>query len=344
MLSRGLEVSLVVHQDTGELAASVPPATRLIVLGEKSTLLCLPKLIGYLRREQPQVLLSLIDLNNVSAIMAKLMAFTNTKVVVVQHTTLLNTRIPWQLFRGKRWKIRLSPFLYRIFLRWADAVVAISQAIAEDLARVAACKKAISVIHNPIIMDGFQQRAEQDVCHPWLQGSIPVFVSVGRLAVEKDIPTLLRAFKALLARVDARLIVVGDGPLRDTLVTMADNFAISSCVDFVGYQENPLAFVSRARALVLTSLYEGFPTVLVEALACGTHVISTDCKHGPSEILGEGKFGRLTRVGDWQSIAEAMFEALTYEPPKSILRQQVHGFTVESSGQKYLDLFASICK
>jgi glycosyltransferase involved in cell wall biosynthesis len=167
-------------------------------------------------------------------------------------------------------------------------------------------------------------------------------VSVGRLVPVKDPRTLLKAFALLRARRAARLALVGDGEMRAELGELAAELGIADDVAFVGFQDNPIRFIARAAALVVTSRHEGFGNVIVEALAAGTPVVSTDCPYGPAEILEDGRYGRLAPIGDAEAIASAMEEVLDAPPQREASLARGWQFTASDIAARYAEALATV--
>jgi len=167
------------------------------------------------------------------------------------------------------------------------------------------------VIYNPVVTPSLKSLATAPVDHPWIgTNQPPLVLAVGRLTAQKDYPTLLRAFAKVRSRRNCRLIILGEGELRDSLEALTSQLGIADSVQLPGFADNPFAWMSKASLFVLSSAWEGLPNVLIQAMACGTPVVSTDCPSGPAEILENGKWGRLVPVGDEVALAEAMDRAL----------------------------------
>jgi glycosyltransferase involved in cell wall biosynthesis len=209
---------------------------------------------------------------------------------------------------------RLVPRLARRFYPWADAVVAVSHGAADDLARTARLARAqVRVIHNPIVTPELREMTAAVVNHPWFQPDAPpVVVAVGRLAPQKDFETLIRAL-SLVRREGrpARLLILGEGSERSRLEALTTELGLSGVVEMPGWVQNPYPYMVRAAAFVLSSRWEGLPSVLIEALFCGPPIISTNCPSGPVEILDGGRHGSLVPVGDATALAEAIGAALS---------------------------------
>ena len=203
------------------------------------------------------------------------------------------------------------PRLVRLFYPWADCIVGVSAGVAADVARLAAVDpETVRVIYNPVVTLDLVEDAQAPVPHPWFEDATPVLVAAGRLRPQKDFPTLLRAFATLRASRDARLIILGDGPEIKNLEALVVELGLDEDVQLPGNTSNPYAYMARAAAFVLSSRWEGLPTVLVEALRCGAPVIATDCPSGSREILADGRYGTLVPVGDIRALASAMEAAV----------------------------------
>ena len=339
--ARGLRVTLLVHEASGELRGSVPADIRLVELRTRHTWRAVPRIARFIRREQPDVLLANLDHNNVAAALGNLLAGRKTHVVICQHNAMSAAYL-----RTKGWSHRLIPMAYRLVSRGFDRAVAVSAGTARELralAHLSQCK--VVVIPNPVIAADFQLRADRLVTHPWLDQPVgPIFVTVGRLVAVKDHETLLRALAIYRRQHSGRLLILGAGPLRESLTALANQLGLHDAVDFLGFQENPLPYVRRADAFVLSSYFEGFGNVLVEAIGCGTPVISTNCEHGPAEILDNGRYGMLVPPRDAQALADAMGRVADLPRlwPPALLKARAAEFSLVASASAYLRLFQSL--
>jgi glycosyltransferase involved in cell wall biosynthesis len=193
------------------------------------------------------------------------------------------------------------------------------------------------VAYNPIVDADLAARAREPAVHPWfVSGGPPVILGVGRLTGQKDFATLISAFALVRGRRPCRLLVIGEGEERERLAALAESLGVQDGLDLAGFQPNPLPFMREARLLVMSSRWEGFGNVLVEALYCGTPVVSTDCPHGPREVLADGRFGRLVPVGDPRALAEAIVASLDEESDPRCLRARAETFSAASSADAYL--------
>lgn len=338
-MNAGYDVTFVLHRITGAYVKLVPEGVKLVELGSDRTLGCLLPLVKYLKTEKPDILLSNLGHNNIMALWAGAIARTRTRIIASHHSALT-----FECQNSTQWQYRILPFLCRLFLPWAYANVAVSKGAADDLAQATNLpREKITVIYNPVELIDFETRINAPVDHPWvIDSSIPFIVGVGRLTQQKNFSLLLDAFARVAKQKSVRLILVGEGPLLGDLKQQALSLGIADKVSFAGFQPNPLPFMNRASVLVMSSLFEGFGNVLVEALACGTPVVSVDCPYGPAEILEDGKYGRLAPLNDSAALAKAISDTLDEAPAEEILKQRGREFTVAKTAHEYTQLFTML--
>jgi glycosyltransferase involved in cell wall biosynthesis len=365
---RRYNVDLVLVRKAGPLLADVPAGVRIIELGTRSRWLTLPtlmrlpgetrrllrraivreplpkvvrslsRLVHYLEAEQPAALLATLPNNVLVALWAKWLARTDTTIVVREaNTPSLNMSETNHLFE------QLFPDLAKRWYPEAQAIIAVSNGVADDLAALTGYPRArIATIYNPVdlhrIAAGMHQPPAAAVgCEAWFTpGTTPVILAVGRLSTQKDYPTLLRAFARIRRQRPARLVILGEGPERPALAALAADLAIADDFAMPGLTANPYAFMARASVLALSSQWEGFPNVLLEALACGCPVVSTDCRSGPRELLADGAFGPLVSVGDDVALAEAIVATLHQPPERSRLQARAGEFALGPVTDAYL--------
>ena len=332
---RGLRVDLLHVADHGPYLDPVPENVRIINLGSAHVHTSLIPLARYLRRERPAALLSDKDKVNRTALMARWLAWVPTRVVVRIGTTVSKNLER----RGavQRWVQILS---MRSFYRAAAAVIVPSEGAADDLAQVAKLPRShIRAVPSPIITPALEQAAEVDPHHPWLGNpEWPVVLGVGELCARKDFATLMRAFARLRAERPCRLVLLGEGRQREKLEALARELDIAEDVDLPGFVDNPYAYMARADLFVLSSICEGAPVVLMEALALGTPVVATDCPSGPAEILEGGRHGTLVPIGNAAALAEAMGATLDWPPERKSAQAASDRYRAEISADHYLDV------
>lgn len=335
---RGFEVDIVTPQVQGEFQAYVPRKARVVNLQAMRVLTSLPKLVRYLRRERPAAVLTAMEHSSVIAIWARAIARVPTAIMATVHTNLSEV-----VKHAPSRKVRLVPLACRCFLHRADAVVAVSQGVADDLVEHAPkCQARIKVIYNPIISSNILSQAKQPVDHVWFGPErAPVILGVGRLVQQKDFATLIRAFALLRQQRPVRLLILGEGEERPQLEALAAELGVQHDVSLPGYEENPYKFMSKAALFVLSSAWEGFGNVLVEALAVGAPVVATDCKNGPREILEVVRQGKLVRVGDVDGLAKEMLASLD-EKPEAASTAALRVFTMDYVADSYAALLRSL--
>lgn len=331
--ARGLAVDLVLASAEGPYLKEVAEAVRVVDLRCRRVISSLAHLVRYLRRERPRAMLSALGYANVVAVWARELARVPTRLVVSEHANLSLTHRYARTIRE-----RLMPALIRRAYRRADGVVAVSGGVADDLAAVIGFpRERIKVVYNPVFTDELLRLSRMPLQHPWIEKKArPVVLSIGRLAEEKDFPTLLRAFARLRAKRPVRLVILGEGQLRAQLEALVANLGLIEDVAMPGFVDNPFAWMRHADLLVLSSVFEGFGNVLVEAMACGIPTVSTDCPSGPAEILGHGRWGRLVPVGDDAALADAIAATLDEAVHPNVLAR-AREFGVDRAVGGYLD-------
>ena len=287
----------------------------------------------YVREVRPDVLVAALPGPNAVAVCAAELTDPAVPVVATVHVVPADYYAP-------EW-LAASRVLYPL----ADAVVAVSGGVAESVRRSLGVDAGrVRTIYNPIPADSIRRLAREEVTHPWFaDGEPPVVLSVGREAPSKDYPTLVEAFGLARREVDSRLVILGklSAPYRTRLKSLARGHGVEGDLAFVDFDENPYRYMRRAGLLALSSRSEGLPTVILEALACGTPVVSTDTPYGPREILGG--FGDLPPVGDAPALARALVATLRGErPTEEALRARAADFSEAKAADAYLALFEEL--
>jgi glycosyltransferase involved in cell wall biosynthesis len=331
---QGVPTDLVVVRNQGEFADQTPAGVRVVDLKASRVMLSLPALMAYLRRERPAALISFMAHAGVIALWACRLSRASTQTICTLHTT------PAQAARhASKIRNQVMPVLLRAFFPWADELVAVSHGVARGVSQATGLPLSrIRVIYNPVITADMIAVARQAPNHPWFSpGQPPVILGAGRLASAKDFPTLIRAFAEVRRRRAARLIILGEGEERPALTALASQLGVADDVALPGFRENALAYMASSAVFALSSAWEGLPTVLIEALAAGTRVVSTDCPSGPREILQEGRFGALVPVGDAAALAAAILDALA-RPAETVPPAALRPFTRDAAVSNYLRL------
>jgi len=331
---RQYPVDLVLARAEGPYLEDVPDTIRVVDLKASRVVKSLPALVRYLRHERPSVMLSTLDYANVVALWARRLAGVPRRAIVIEQNT-----ISWTSRNSSSFKGRLMPPCLKRFYPWATHIVGNSRGVAEDLSLLTGlASDRIRVIYNPVITNDLPEKAQAPLDHPWFEfGQPPVVLSVGRLKVQKDFPSLIKAFAEVRKTRRARLLILGEGPDRASLEALVTKLGLEKDVSLPGFVRNPYAYMSRAFLYVLSSGWEGLPTVLIEALYCGANIIATDCPSGPREILANGRYGKLVPVGDPIALAQAMGCALADERQR-LRPESWQPYTMETVVNQYLDV------
>lgn len=333
---RNFDVNLVLVDSNGPFRDLIPKDINVVDFNSSRALYTIPKLIRYLKRYKPDVVISAMDHQNIVTLWATHMARVKTRNIVSVH-------VDWLALypRVKSFKDRLLPSLMKRFYLWADYIVAVSQGTASALSLIADIPlDKIKVIYNPVITLDIFQKAEEPLEHPWfLPGEPPVILGVGRLVSQKDFETLIKAFKIVRDTRPSRLLILGEGEERSKLEALVKYMNLQEDVSLPGFEENPYKYMKRASVFVLSSVGEGFANVLAEAIALGTSVVSTNCPSGPAEILDNGRYGLLVDVGNPRQLAEAILKVLDNPLDRNVLMQRGMEFSLDRIVEQYIALF-----
>lgn len=345
--SRGYTPSFLLAQVEGDLLPEIENKFPIIALNGGGYSLAgmakaLPALIRYLQTSPPDVLISGLPLVNIMASLGKLFSRSKTKLVIVEHVRLspAATQTCWLKHQIKMMFVFMTHLI-------ADHVVCVSQTVARDISEFMPLDRSIHnrVIYNPVIPSNIEALANAPVSHPWLTPTgathNPLLVSIGRLLENKSYPELLSAFAAIRKyKPDARLIILGEGDERATIERKRDELGLQDCVSLPGAVPNIFPYLKAASLFVLASHSEAFGNVIVEALACGVPVVSTDCG-GPREILKNGTYGLLVQVGNEQALADGILHALDTPVDHAALKERGGTFSIEKATDAYQTLIES---
>lgn len=334
---RGVRTDMVCGIAEGANEDRVHDAVRVVDLGQKRLSRALRPLVRYLASERPDVLISFMMDSNLLAVAARSISRSRAKSILSERTVATAAmREVGRPLRNVATRVAM-----RVLYPLADEIVAVSQGVADDLVTNIGIRRPVpKVIHNPTVSPEFFASSRGGPPHPWLERpNLPVVLAVGRLAPAKDYPTLLRAFKTATERVRARMIILGDGPLRADLEREAAHLDLAGVVEFAGHVADPGRWMRYATVYVLSSRREGLPNTLIQAVALGTPAISTDCPAGPSDILEGGKWGTLVPVGDAAALGEAIAAAVrSPSTPEAASERAVRRFGVDAISEAYLRL------
>ena len=330
----GNEVEFVLLQSRGALLAEAEARFPVRSLGCNRMRQAPLRLARYLRERRPDALLAAMwPLTGIAGLAARLSGYRG-RLVASEHNDFR-----WMPSIKGYERRALKQFGRRIYAP-CHRVVAVSEGVAESLGAVAGLPRdRIEVIHNPVRPMTPDAMTDEDrrTLDGWLAGETRL-IAVGTLKQQKGYDVLLRALADLRRRSDARLLILGEGPLRGDLEALARDLGVADGLWMPGFRPNPATFLQHAHVFVLSSNWEGFGNVIVEALAARVPVVSTDCPSGPAEILAGGDYGRLVPVGDPGTMAQAVEATLDAPPDPASLTARAQDFAPDKAARAYLDL------
>jgi glycosyltransferase involved in cell wall biosynthesis len=339
LCEHGYEVDMMVARAEGPYTSALRPGICVRPLARRLAY-CVVALAKYLQRNRPAVVLAAGEHACAVAVLARQISWVRLRLVLSLHNAVYKGIAA----RTQGTKYRFDPLLVRTFYRSADRIVTVSNDLRRESMRlIGGDPSKFVTIYNPLFSSDVTERAKSPTDHHWfVLGNTPVILAVGRLISQKGFDNLLRAFALVRLRLDAHLIVLGEGPDRAALTNLASSLEVRESVDFAGFVSNPYAYMRCASVVVMSSRYEGFGNVLVEAMAVGTPVVSTNCPHGPREILADGKYGALVPIDDPEALAEAILNTIAVPPPRSELIQRARMFSVDNAVRLYEEVMGLV--
>ncbi|MGM8885992.1 glycosyltransferase [Psychrobacter sp. 1U2] len=323
------DVEFLLLSKRGGLLELIPKDIRVTVLNITRYRRLLPSLTRYIRQEKPEVILAAMWPLTVVAALATKLSLQKTICVISEHGILSAQYQP----KGKWHDLGLRGSM-ALSYRLSNEVVAVSKGVAKDIALLSSLPlESIKVIYNPaskIELNNFQAKS------PFAVNDGLAIIAVGRFKKVKNHALLIKAFALVREKVTAKLYIVGDGDLRGEYEALIGSLNLQQDVVLTGFVNDPSAYYIHADLFVLSSDYEGFGNVIVEAMDAGTPIVATDCESGPREILEEGKYGTLVPVGDVNALADAMLESLEQEHDHEALKRHAATFSVAKISAQYL--------
>ena len=341
-LRRGIkiQVSLLVVDDSGEYREEVNHSVRVHSLSRSRALFSFFDLIRFYNTEHPDVVISSMPHLNMLSTLARRFSTTRPKIIVTERSTYSEFK------KYGSYKDRfLHMFVKRSYLS-ADAIVAVSEGVADDLCvQFSLGRKDVEVIYNPVISNKILERMAGDldprIAHDLITSRF--VIAMGSLEQRKGFDTLIRAFHAVTKTDDSvNLVILGEGGKRRELESLIARLRLQTRAFMPGFVTNPFPILKNAQVFILSSVVEGLPNVLIQAMACGVPVVATDCPSGPQEILEGGKWGYLVPVGDANSMASAILEQLSGVFPRLPVEQRARFFSVDRAVNAYEDLIGRV--
>jgi glycosyltransferase involved in cell wall biosynthesis len=339
LAAKGVRTTILALRDEGPLRSWVDPAVRVIIVPERRMRYAIPALRRVIRTLAPAIVASSgIPSLNLATLLAVRMLSRRHRPKLILREAAVPSMARLDPSRSNRIAYRILRHLYR----YADRVITQTDAAGRDLVR------SFSVPETKISIMGLNAVIPPQMVRSLSQWDgesgreADLILCVGRLSREKDHRTLLRAMTLMPEQRSWRLAILGDGPERAALEEFVREHGLAHRTIFAGYVPDVFSWMMRARVVVLSSVYEGLPCVIMEALACGTAVVSTDCPYGPREILEAGRYGELTPVGDPTALAAAIVAALDRVPDRRLLMRRGLQFTAEHAAARFLQIVGDL--
>ena len=290
-------------------------------------------LFRFFKKEKPDIVLSAMTLPNVAVLLVKRLAMSSSKVYISERVAM-----GVQSKNSSSLKETLKPIVARLTYNWADHIIAISNGVSRNLIdTIGISEKKITTIYNPVVTSQLFKTYPKP-SHPFFNMNHRIILGAGRLVPQKDFKTLIHAFSMLVKQSDIRLIILGDGPQKKELAQLIEQLGLSEKISLPGYVEDLFAYMNHASLFVLSSRWEGFGNVLVEAMAMGCPVVSTNCPSGPAEILSDGKYGELVDIENPEALAKAISNALVKDKNEASLKERANAFSSDVISSLYLEI------
>ena len=340
LAARGHDITLVLARPATDNEYLPDPRVGVVRLEAATTAITVLRLALHLRDARYDLVYTAMPTSNIAALAALFLSRAKSRLVISERS---NPAL--EAKHSKTWRYRTAFALQRYCYPRADSIVAVSHDLANDLAAFAGLPRdAIRVIYNPAFDDRVAG-PDTAVTHPWLdEKPVPVILAAGRLTEQKDFATLIRAFGQLRQTRNIRLLILGEGNQRQRLEALVKELGLTEHVTMPGFVPDIFPFLGKADVFALTSIWEGFGNVLVQALAAGCSIVSTDCPNGPGEILARGAFGRLVPVSDVAALAQALDQSLSTPFESALLRERAQFFSLTRSADAYEKLFVELTR
>ncbi|OGZ66108.1 MAG: hypothetical protein A3D34_02965 [Candidatus Staskawiczbacteria bacterium RIFCSPHIGHO2_02_FULL_33_16] len=340
-------LSLLLAEKKGDFIKDVPKEIPIVSFNAHSLFKIFLHLIAYFKEEKADIFVSAFPRFNAIVLLAKKFSGTKTKIIITEHLSFSLLSKTAKTVSHRFIARFLFPSFIKLFYPNADAIICVSKGIAQEISSMAGHLEKIKVIYNPVADHTILEKAKAEVSHTWFHSTeIPVILMVGRLSKTKDQPTLFRALSIILKKQPAHLVIVGDGTEKLKLINLATQLNLTENIAFLGFQDNPYKYMKRASVFVLSSLQEGFGNVIVEAMACGTPVVATNCASGPSEIIQDRINGLLVAPQNEEALASLIIKVLNNPSLAKTLsiegKKRSEFFSIKKSVEEYEKIFQTI--
>ncbi|BCR05797.1 glycosyl transferase [Desulfuromonas versatilis] len=339
LIELGYQVDVVLAKKDGKFFNLLNSKIEIIDLRSKRTFLCLFGLIKYLKKDKPTALISGLDHANIICILAQKISRAGCRSIITLHANFQPTYDDETINNIVKIKQKAFDCFIGLIFPFANNIIAVSEGVKEFYQnKYKLPKNKMKVIYNPVIDNSLKEKAKEPLDHPWFsQEHTPIILCVGRLSAQKNFKDAIYAFCEVRKHIKAKLVFLGEGEERLSLEEIIGKCGYKEDIEMLGFVSNPYKYLSRSSVFLLSSLFEGLPTVIIEALSLGIPVVSTDCPSGPSEIIGQNKYCRIVPVGDIHGLANGILEVIN----KKILPEGLNGLNVYDVGyasRKYVEI------
>lgn len=330
----GYDVEIVLVNNEGEFLSEIPESVNLVELDADRLRSAVIPLYRYIHTKNPDVIISFMTGPNIIAILSNILSMKKSRVIATEHNT--------QTMKSGL-SMKMDMYLGRGLYKLSDGIIGVSVGVAENVSNWANIpKKEIEVIHNPVIEKNLLEREFSTPPHEWYnEKDIPTIVSAGRHVEQKNFQTLIRAFDKVLSEREARLVLIGEGEKTEEYEDLVKDLGIQDHVCMPGFVDNLYEYLFYSDVFVLSSAWEGLSMVLIEAMACRTPVVSTDCPYGPAEVLRNGIYGSLVPVDSYEELGNEILETLENPSKEEQLTNRASDFSIEAITQEYVDYIKS---
>jgi len=343
-LSEHANITILTHTDDGEYLGSISRNVQIHNLGMRvpnlfkpKTLFCILGLIRFLKKEKPDLVFTTGFQHSAILLLLKRLKTFSSKIVI-RETNTISVQSKYSKKILDRFGLRIAQRLYP----FADKIICPSEGVAKDLiAHIANISGNVGIIPNPVDSEAIQIATSQEL-PPHFDAKKPFILAVGRLVPQKGYSDLIEAWAVLYKEKGIELVILGDGPERKTLMELAIKHSVEAGLNLPGFDQNPFRYMKYCSVFVLSSYYEGLPNALLQALACGCQIVATDCASGPREVLQDGKFGALVKVGDVENLRHAIKRQLKQTNHNSSEKQKhvKDTYAKEKIFKQYFDVFS----
>lgn len=341
LISELPDIELVYCEDVGPLKKEFHKDVNFVKLNSTRIIPIIWALKRYFENNQPAIFITPMYMLGNAAIISKMISRSKPKIIIGARSTFSQVINSF----STRYESFILHYLSKFLFRYADKIISVSKGVENDLMEsLKLDHRKIKTIYNPVIDNRHLQKHIAPPRHKWFLKKDPpykILISIGRLSHEKGFHGLIEAFSEIEQQHNLRLLIIGEGYLKDDLINLISHYQLLKKVQIIDFREDYLSYLAYSDTYILNSLYEGLPATLIEALAVGCNVISSDCNHGPREILKNGKYGILFPVGDKEKLKRGIIDSFT-EKRNELFNPSENDFTAHESSLSYLRAINSL--